>query len=175
MLNYSYNLKELLLALETAGELDVFIGDVFRFNLACDENYGIKEILFDEHVSPDSKRDYFNKTFGTVLGASFQRFILQLIENNDLHFYEQISSKFIRLIGQERNSSFVEVRSAVELSAAQQELIKTEMERLLKEKIYLYSNVSARLLGGFVIKLGAKMLDFSLQSDLDRLKTALAA
>ncbi|MDR2431947.1 MAG: ATP synthase F1 subunit delta [Candidatus Margulisbacteria bacterium] len=174
MLNYSYNLQELILALETAGELDLFIGDVFRFNLACDENYGIKEILFDEHIAPDSKRDYFRKTFETVLSAGFQRFILQLIENNDLHFYEQISAKFVRLIGQERNASFVEALSAVELSAAQQETLRSEMERLLKSKVYLHNNVSKRILGGLIIKSGGKMLDFSLQAGLDKLKTVLA-
>ena len=173
MLNYRYNLKALFDLLEQGGELDSFIGDIFRFNLICDENYGVKEILFDEHVAKESKSEYFNKISEVLRTESFKQFVLQLIDNNDLHFYELISRKFVDLIGQEKNSSFVEVISAIDLSAGQQDTIKQEIERLLQKKVYLYNTVSKNIIGGFILKFGEKMLDLSIQANLEELKMAL--
>ncbi|MDR1997712.1 MAG: ATP synthase F1 subunit delta [Candidatus Margulisbacteria bacterium] len=174
MLNYRYDLQKLIDALEEAGELDIFIGDIFRFNLVCAENYGVKEVLFDEHVAQASKRDYFNRVFAPVLSGTLRKFILQLIDNNDLHFYEPISRKLLDLIGREKNSNFMEVISAAALSSGQQELIKAELERILQGRVYLHNTISPKILGGLIIKSGEKMLDFSVRSSLDKLKTVLA-
>ncbi|GBR76166.1 F0F1 ATP synthase subunit delta [Candidatus Termititenax persephonae] len=174
MLNYRYNLKELLSALESAGELDFFVTDIFRFNLVCEENFGVRELLFDEHIARESKSEYFNQVFAGMLGNNFREFMRQLIENNDLPFYDLISRKFIELLGREKNSVFAEVLTAVDLTPEQQGLIQKELERLEDKKVYLHNIVSRNVLGGLVIKCGEKMLDLSLQSGLEQLKAALA-
>jgi len=174
MLNYRYDLKKLLNLLEESDELELFIRDIFRFNLVCDENYGVREILFDERVAPASKQEYFQKVFAEILSPIFKKFVLQLIENNDLHFYQLISEKFVELISREKNSGLVEVQSAVGLSTEQQNAIKAEIERLWQTKIYVYNTVTPKILGGFIIKSGEKMLDFSLLAGLDKLRAVLA-
>ena len=174
MLNYRYNLKKLLQALENSGELDLFVTDIFRFNLLCEENFGVQEILFDEHVDTASKGEYFNKVFDQEVGANFKAFILQLIKNNDLLFYDMICRKFLELISRVKDSVFAEVLSAINLNVEQQEALQKELERLAGKKVYLHNVVSKNILGGFVIKCGEKMLDLSIQSDLARLKFALA-
>lgn len=173
MLNYRYNLKALIDALEQSGELDIFVRDIFRFNLLCAENYGVKEILFDEHVAAESKTEYFNRNFAADFSENFKRFVLLLITNNDLSAYELMNRKFVELVGQERNSAFVEVLSAVALSPEQQEALKQETERLLGGKVYLYNVISPEVIGGFILKCGGKMLDFSVQAALSELKTVL--
>ncbi|GBR72634.1 F0F1 ATP synthase subunit delta [Candidatus Termititenax aidoneus] len=173
MLNYRYNLKELLNTLENAGELDLFVTDIFRFNLICEETCGVKEILFDEHVAPESKNQYFQKVFANLVGENFKKFILQLIENNDLHFYEMISSKFVDLLSKTKNSLFVEVWSALDLTPEQLDTLRRELERLESKKVYLHNVVSKNVLGGFILKRGEKMLDLSVQAGLEQLKTAL--
>lgn len=173
MLNYRYDLQKLLNLLEESNELDLFLRDIFRFNLVCDENYGVREVLFDEHVAKTSKQKYFQEIFTEILGQTFQKFIVQLIDNNDLPFYQLISDKFLDLISREKNKNFVEVQSALDLSAEQQEAIKAEMERIIQSKIYLYNTVSPKILGGFVIKCGEKMLDLSVQSNLEKMCAVL--
>jgi F-type H+-transporting ATPase subunit delta len=79
----------------------------------------------------------------------------------------------VELIGQEKNSSFVEVVSAVSMSQDQQKAVKTELERMVKSNVYMFNTVSKNVLGGFIIKSGEKMLDFSVQAGLDKLKTTL--
>ena len=173
MLNYRYDLKGLLDALEKAGELEAFVRDMFRFNLACEENFGVSEILFDERVDRESKRQYFKQVFSELTGASFTKFLQQLLENNDLPFYEMISRKFLELLSREKNSIFAEVLSAVELTAEQQEIIQAELARLTGKKVYLQNIVTANVLGGLVIKCGEKILDLSVRSGLEQLKLAL--
>ncbi|MDR1452665.1 MAG: ATP synthase F1 subunit delta [Candidatus Margulisbacteria bacterium] len=173
MLNYRYNLKELLNMLENAGELDLFVTDIFRFNLLCEETYGVKEILFDEHVAPESKEQYFQKVFADLLGGNFKKFILQLIANNDLHFYEMISGKFVELLSKTKNALFVEALSAVDLTPEQLDALRRELERLENKKVYLHNSVSKNVLGGFVLKCGEKMLDLSVQAGLEQLQAAL--
>ena len=173
MLNYRYNLQKLLNTLEKSGELEVFVADILRFNQVCEENYGIREILFDEQIAPESKSKYFQEVCTDIVGADFKKFILQLIANNDLLFFEKISGKFIETLRIAKDCVFAEVLSAVELAPDQLNIIRQELERLENKKIYLQHTVSKDVLGGFVVKCGTKILDLSLHAGLEQLKTVL--
>ena len=173
MLNYKYNLKELIDMLETRNQIDAFVADIFRFNLICDESFGIEELLFDTHISVESKLKYLEHVLKGQLGAAFYAFLIQLIQNNDIHYYEFISKKFITLLSQEKNCSYIEIMSATPVTAPQLELIKVQMARIIHKEVFVYNSISKKLLGGFIVNCGDKMLDMSIQGALDQFKTKL--
>lgn len=174
MLNYKYNLKELIDILEARNEVDAFIVDIFKFNLICDENYGIEEMLFDAHISIESKLRYLEHILKEQLGKAFYAFLVQLIKNNDIAYYEYISKKFINLLGQEKNCSYIEVLSAIPLQTTELNAIKEQLVRLMNKEVFVYNSISKKIIGGFVINCGERIVDLSIQGALDKFKSQLA-
>ncbi len=175
MLNFQYNLKELIETLEEHGETDEFIRDTFRFNLLADENFGVEEVLFDAHISRESKLKFLSETITSHIGSSFNAFLEQLIQNDDIVFYQLIISKFLNLLEKEKDCLFVELTSAEPLNRANLDRIKHTLEHLTRNSLYLYNSTSKKVVGGFLIKIGERVLDLTLQNDLEKLKFKLKA
>ncbi len=173
MLNYKYNLKELIDTLEGHGETDSFIRDIFRFNLIADENFGIEEILFDPHIARESKKRFLSETIDGHIGPSLYNFLDQLIENDDIVFYHMITDKFLTLLEKEKGCSFVDIVSAAPLSREHLDRIQKILEKIVQSSLYVYNSTSKKILGGFIIKFGEKVVDMSLLNDLEKLKFSL--
>lgn len=173
MLNYQYNLKELLDKLEEYGETDGFIRDIFRFNLLIDENFGIEETLFDPHIEKDSKLKFLEETVTIHIGEYFLGFLRQLIENDDIIFYHMITKKFMDLLEKEKGCDFIEVVSAQSLSKEQLDEIQICLEKLAERPLYVYNALKESILGGFLVKFGEKTIDLSLKEALEKLKYSL--
>jgi F-type H+-transporting ATPase subunit delta len=173
MLNYRYNLKELLDILEQKNELDSFIADIFRFNLICDENVGIEEILFDPHVTTASKITYMDTIIKPYLGTYFISFLEQLVANNDIYYYDYIRKKLVTLLGKEKNCHFVEVVSSIPLRQEYLQDIKKILEEKLQKTVFTYNSTSKKLRAGFIINCGEKMIDLSVQGSFEKLSATL--
>ena len=66
------------------------------------------------------------------------------------------------------------VTVAREMSAAQIETLKGELNKAFGKNIVVETETDADLLGGMIVKLGSRMIDGSLRTKLNSLKTALA-
>ncbi|MGB1551171.1 MAG: F0F1 ATP synthase subunit delta [Parvibaculales bacterium] len=59
------------------------------------------------------------------------------------------------------------------MSAEQIEALKGELEKAVGKNVIVENKTDATLLGGMVVKLGSRMIDGSLKTKLNSLKTAL--
>ena len=72
-----------------------------------------------------------------------------------------------------RDEVVARVASARDLSAAQIDALKAELEKAVGKNVIVENETDAALLGGMVVKLGSRMIDGSLRTKLNSLKTAL--
>ncbi|MEP6343438.1 MAG: F0F1 ATP synthase subunit delta [Maricaulaceae bacterium] len=72
-----------------------------------------------------------------------------------------------------RGSQIAKVTSAKKLTAAQVTAIKTNLKKTVGRKVDLELDVDSSLLGGFVVRLGSKLYDSSLKTQLEDLNLAL--
>ena len=63
--------------------------------------------------------------------------------------------------------------SAEALSAGQAQALKDELAQLLGRSISLTTKIDPAILGGLVVKAGSRMVDSSLRTKLNNLKTAM--
>ena len=66
-----------------------------------------------------------------------------------------------------------EAISAAPLNDEQTKKLRGEIERYVGKAVNLFTKVDPDLLGGLVVKVGSVMVDSSLRSKLNRLKTTL--
>jgi F-type H+-transporting ATPase subunit delta len=115
---------------------------------------------------------------GDILGGKLKpqqmNFIKLLAENQRLLQLPEIASIFEVLKSEAEKSVNVEVDSAFELSAAQQDKIVSSLKKRMGREIKLTCKVNKELLGGVVIRAGDKVIDGSARTRLSEMATALA-
>jgi F-type H+-transporting ATPase subunit delta len=113
-----------------------------------------------------------------VLGGKLKpqqvNFIKVLAENQRLLICPEIASIFEVLKSEAEKSVDVQVDSAFELSAAQQDKIVSSLKKRMGREIKLTCKVNKELLGGVVIRAGDKVIDGSARTRLSEMATALA-
>jgi F-type H+-transporting ATPase subunit delta len=97
-----------------------------------------------------------------------------LVDNQRLLLLPEIIALFEVLRAEAEKTVNVEVDSAFELSAAQQEKIISSLKTRMGREIKLVCKVNKDLLGGVVIRAGDKVIDGSARTRLGEMANALA-
>ena len=77
------------------------------------------------------------------------------------------------LVAGARDEMTAYVTAAQELSAAQIDALKAELTKAFDKNVVVEAEIDAALLGGMIVKVGSRMIDGSLKTKLNSLKTAL--
>ena len=80
---------------------------------------------------------------------------------------------FLDQLAMRRGEITAEVTSATELTAAQREALSDQLKRLAGGRVTVHVTVDPAILGGLVVRLGSRMVDYSLSSKLSRLQLAM--
>ena len=84
-----------------------------------------------------------------------------------------MAAQFGVLVAGARDEMTAYVTAAQELSADQIDALKAELTKAFDKNVVVESQTDAALLGGMIVKVGSRMIDGSLKTKLNSLKTAL--
>ncbi len=87
--------------------------------------------------------------------------------------FADMAAQYGALVAGARDEVIARVTSARALSDGQIDKVKTELEKAVGKNVIIENETDAALLGGMVVKLGSRMIDGSLKTKLNSLKTAL--
>lgn len=85
-----------------------------------------------------------------------------------------MAKQYGALVAGARDEVVARVTVAQPLSDAQTEALKAELNKAMGKNIVIETETDADLLGGMIVKLGSRMIDGSLRTKLNSLKTALS-
>jgi F-type H+-transporting ATPase subunit delta len=128
--------------------------------------------------SPRVVKAQLASLLGDVVGGKLKpqqmNFVKVLAENQRLQLLPEIATLYEALKAEAEKSVNVEVDSAFELSAAQQDKIVSSLKKRMGREIKLTCKINKELLGGIVIRAGDKVIDGSARTRLSEMATALA-
>jgi F-type H+-transporting ATPase subunit delta len=101
------------------------------------------------------------------------RFVSVIAGNRRLNKLHAILGAFARLVAQKRGVITAEVSTAHRLTDIQREALRARLIESGYGRVNINEHVDPTLLGGLVVKIGARLYDSSLKSRLQRLKYAL--
>ena len=110
---------------------------------------------------------------GDELGATGQNFIVILSENRRLQLLPQILHQFEIMKANREKAVDVDVVSAQEMDAAQQQTLSDALSAKLERKRNMQGSLGKRLLGGAVIRAGDTVIDGSIRGRLTKLAESL--
>lgn len=105
-----------------------------------------------------------------VLTSNFLKLVAR---NRRLFALEAMIGAFSALAASERGEIAAEAISAGAMTDDQIKALRLEIERQAGKAVNLKTRVDPELLGGLVVKIGSQMIDSSLRTKLNRLRTVM--
>ena len=159
---------------EEKGALDRTIEEMEALGHLIDESADFRSFLANPMVDVQEG----TKAVRAVLqsqgfGELLQDFVGVVSHNRRLFFLRPIVKAFADLVDKKRGVVRAEVTSAHPLTDLQSTQLRARLTELGYGRVQIEETVDPSLLGGLVVKLGARLYDTSLKSRLQRLQYAM--
>lgn len=150
-----------------AGELRLLAGMI-------DESDDLKRLIRSPVISrDDQQRGMTGVLEAAGIGPLVQKFTGLVARNRRLFALPDMIAAYQRMMADRRGETNAEVVAAKALSPAQMSAIQAILKKAVGTEVTLTSRVDPQLLGGLVVKVGSRMVDFSLSTKLKRLSLAM--
>ena len=107
--------------------------------------------------------------FGALMG----NFLKLVAQNRRLFALPAMVKAFLAMAASDRGEIAAEAVTAAPMSEEQMKALRHEIEATAGKAVNLQTRVDPDLLGGLIVKVGSKMIDASLKTKLNRLKTVM--
>ena len=149
--------------------------NLLRFQSMLDASEDLRRLV----KSPVFSADEQGKALGAVLeqagiGGLAGNFLRLIAKNRRLFAAPEMIKDYRQLMARQRGEVAADVTSAHALTDAQLQALKGTLSASVGGKpVVVTTRVDASLLGGLVVKLGSRMIDSSLRTKLNSLKTVM--
>lgn len=155
-------------------KLDLLYKEAEEFLAVYRENEELKKFLLHPEITREEKVQALENVFKGRLDDSIVGFLTIIVEKSHCREIESIFSYFLLKVMEYKKIGVVYVTSAVELTPEQ----KTKVEqRLLQVTQYvelkLNFEVEEALIGGMIIRIGDRVVDNSIRTQLENMKKEL--
>lgn len=107
------------------------------------------------------------------LGPLTANLLLLVAKNRRLFALDALTSAFFARLAAHRGEVAAEAVAAAPLNEDEVKRLRTEIESIVGKAVNLSTRVDPDLLGGLVVKVGSIMIDSSLRTKLNRLKSVM--
>jgi len=138
------------------------------------ESDELRQALENPVFRPEQKRAVLQNILPKVAPtAEVQRFVLLLLERRRIMLLPAIARAYRDLTDAHVGRVRAEVTSAQELSPATLDRVRRSLEQRTGKKVIIKSTVDPELIGGVVARVGDLVLDGSVRTQLEDLRTRL--
>ena len=102
-----------------------------------------------------------------------KNFLFLLSFNKRLMFLDKIYDYFINVLSKEENVLNVDIILPKKISEKEINEIQNKLKLKIKDKTKLNFLEDENIISGFIIKLGSKMVDYSIKSKLDKIRDSI--
>ena len=129
----------------------------------------LSALLENPELEPHMKADVLDKVLGggDELVRNFVRLVIEKGRGGEIR---EIAAEFDTLVAAEEDVLDVELTTAHELSDADFDRIRTDIEQKSGRKVQASRTVDPDLIGGIVLQAGSMRLDASVRGRLERLR-----
>lgn len=161
--------KALFSLAEEKDEFIKFQDDLNLIKEAFTEHKEFRNVLFHPRIKLDEKKRIFDRVFEEEISQEIYNFIQLLIDKRRIFYIKAIINKFNELVNDREKIIKIEVVSAIELEEDMKNRLKDKLEKGMDYDVILNNTVDPDILGGLVLKIGDKIIDGSIQHELNTL------
>ncbi|MES2808540.1 MAG: ATP synthase F1 subunit delta [Bacteroidota bacterium] len=154
--------------------LEAINSDMVFFTKTLKENSQLTAVLSNPIVSHSKKLNILTEIFAAKVNKLTIEFFKLVISKGRGEVIYATAQQFINLYNLKNNITKAKVVSAAALSDANQKALLAEIKAAIGGEVVLEAKVDPALIGGFVLTVGDRQLDTSVQSDLKKIKKNFA-
>nr|YP_010951739.1 ATP synthase subunit delta [Laurencia elata]WMP12678.1 ATP synthase subunit delta [Laurencia elata] len=156
--------------------LDDFTQNLSSISAILSESKELRELLFNPIVDSALKKEILKSLFVNQVNNSILNFLYILVDRRRISFLNVIIEKYLELNYRLESIVIAEISSAVDLNDSQVEALTKQIKLMTQSsKVRLIVDINPSLIGGFVIKIGSKIIDTSLSGKLNKISLYLNA
>lgn len=159
---------------ETPEQLSDVLTVLREINHIFAENSDYIKLIKTPTVTADEKLQLINQAFKGKVCESVYNFLLVLVQNKRLDYFDKIYTYFLLLHNDYKNIADITVTTTVPLSEALKEKLIGKMSLFTGKTINLSEKIDKSIIGGIVISYGNTQIDGSVKARLEALKNDIA-
>ncbi|HEY8464692.1 MAG TPA: ATP synthase F1 subunit delta [Bacillota bacterium] len=133
----------------------------------------VRQYLLHPLVKADDKKSFCRKLIAASVPQVFINFVDLIIDRRHFRWLPRIMEETIKLAIKAQGYEIITLISAKELTKAETELIRKELEQHWSIRVFLEKRVNPSLIGGIVIQRGDQLYDGSILGKINQLRTIL--
>lgn len=155
------------------GTLDEVEDELFRFARSYESSDVLRNALTDELVPADRRQGIVESLLGGKATPTTVQLVGLVVGSGRGRDLPAIIDRLVQRASSSKNLEVAEVRSAVALSADQQDRLKAALANATGKQLNVKVIIDPSVLGGLVATVGDTVIDGSVRARLDQLKSRL--
>lgn len=155
------------------GTLDEVEDELFRFARSYESSESLRSTLSDENIPAGKRQAVVEDLLGPNATSTTVQLVSMVVGSGRASDLVAIIDALVQRASASKNLEVAEVRSAVELSADQQDRLKAALANATGKQVNLKVVVDPSVLGGLVATVGDVVIDGTVRTSLEQLKARL--
>jgi F-type H+-transporting ATPase subunit delta len=160
---------------ERDGKLDVFSEQLKSVATVFNTHRDLSQLMFHPQVNTQVKKETLQKIFGQDIDKIIMNFLMLLVDRRRISGINNIWNEFRHLFNAAKNVEEAEVTTAVSLSETVKAALQQKLSKVTGKNIVLHMKVNPSIVGGVVVRIGDKLIDGSIVSQLANLRRVLTS
>ena len=154
-------------------DLDLVAENLDSISHAARTAPAFMNVLRHPRITRDRKKAMLHQIFEGRVQPLVEHFLFLIIEKDRAGIIPTVAAQFRELLDEHRREIDAEAISAVPMTDAQIEALRTRLKAATGYNIRLVTRVDDSILGGLMVRVGDKLYDGSLAAQLQRIEEQL--
>ena len=164
--------KSLMELANEKGATEAVFANVEDLSLVCSNSKELMNLLKSPVIHADKKKQVLKASF-PGFHAITSLFIDAVVRKGRESFLPLIAKESIRIYNEQHNIVSATVTSAIQLNDELLNEIKSNLESKTGKTVNVVTEVNSELIGGIVVRIGDRLFDASIASQLKKIKKQL--
>ncbi|MGE5507715.1 MAG: ATP synthase F1 subunit delta [Chitinophagales bacterium] len=131
--------------------------------------------FLDSPMNPlGAKKELLGKVFGDKISLTVRNFLFLLVDKKRHEYLGAIAELYREHVNAARGITVAKVRSAQPLTPQVREAIRAKLRNLTGREIELEEQIDASVVGGVYLRVGNRVIDYTIQKQLEELREGIA-
>jgi len=155
------------------GTLDEVEDELFRFARSYESSDELRNVMTDEHIPAEKRQAIVEDLLGGKATPTTVQLVSMVVGTGRGRDLPAIVDSLVQRASSAKQLDVAEVRTAVPLSDDQQARLKAALENATGRSLNLKAIVDPSVVGGVVATIGDTVIDDSVRTRIDQLKSRL--
>jgi F-type H+-transporting ATPase subunit delta len=155
------------------GTLALVEDELFRVARAFESNEQLRNTLSDSTIPADRRQQVAEQLLGAKASNTTTQLVSLVIGSGQVRDLPAIVDSLVKRASSEKQQEVAEIRSAVALSDDQKTRLTAALTKVTGKPVNLKVVIDPSVLGGLVAVVGDEVIDDTVRTRLDQLKTRI--